>query len=99
MRLEPQILACRIVEVRRELYGEHGGPLLAKALDLPFRTWANYEAGVIMPGHVMLGFLEVTGVNPRWLLDGESDKYLNRVAGGDRDLGSKVVEKDLSHKN
>ena len=27
--------------VRVELYGEHGGPLLAEALRLPFRTWAN----------------------------------------------------------
>ena len=30
-------LARRVREIRSELYGEHGGPLLAEALHLPYR--------------------------------------------------------------
>ena len=32
MRAEMTILARRFVEVRHDLYGDHGGPLLAKAM-------------------------------------------------------------------
>ena len=73
-------LARRVGEVRREVFGEHGVPILAEAIGLPARTWANYEAGVTMPAHAILGFIEVTGADPRWLLTGDGDKY--RVADG-----------------
>ncbi|MBX6316109.1 MAG: helix-turn-helix transcriptional regulator [Isosphaeraceae bacterium] len=68
-------LSRRVREIREELYGEHGGPLLAEALRLPFRTWLNYESGVTIPALVILRFLEVTGASPRWLLMGEGPKY------------------------
>ena len=64
-------LAHRLHEVRIELYGDDGGPLLAELLGLPARTWANYESGVTIPGLVLLRFIEVTGVEPRWLLAGD----------------------------
>ena len=57
-------LACRLREVRLELYGEHGGPLLAEALEVPARTWAHYESGVTIPGLVLLRFIEATGGGP-----------------------------------
>jgi hypothetical protein len=76
-----QDLARRIREIREELYGEHGGPLLAEALDLPFRTWHNYEAGCTIPAHSILRFIEVTDAHPHWLLTGEGDKYLSREIG------------------
>jgi len=69
-------LSLRVREVREELYGEHGGPLLASALEVPFRTWAGYEAGESIPAETMLRFLEVTRANPKWLLTGEGRKFI-----------------------
>ena len=68
-------LARRIREVRLELYGEHGGPLLAEALQVPFRTWLNYENGCTIPATSILRFIELTRTNPHWLLTGWGDKY------------------------
>ena len=47
-------LAGRVREVRRALYGDAGGPILAADLDLPVRTWLNYESGVVIPATVLL---------------------------------------------
>jgi hypothetical protein len=71
-------LATRIREVRIALYGENGGPLLAEALGIPFRTWHNYEAGCTIPAHSILRFIQLTGVNPHWLLTGEGEQFLHR---------------------
>lgn len=71
-----QALASRVGEVRRDLFGVHGGPLLAEAMGLPFRTWLNYEAGCTIPGHVILRFIQITGVDHHWLLTGEGEKYV-----------------------
>jgi hypothetical protein len=71
-------LSRRLREVRVELYGVHGGPLLAAALKMPFRTWMGYEMGVSMPAHSVLRFIEVTRTNPHWLLTGEGQRFLPR---------------------
>lgn len=71
-----RVIAGRVRAIRDELYGEDGGPRLAEALGLPFRTWSNYEAGVTIPGEVLLSFIEITGVSPHWLLTGEGHRYL-----------------------
>lgn len=68
-------LARRVREVRLELYGVHGGPMLAKSLDLPYRTWHHYESGCTIPAQTLLRFIEVTNVTPRWLQTGEGDRY------------------------
>jgi hypothetical protein len=68
-------LSRRLREVRQELFGEHGGPELARRLNLPARTWYNYETGVTVPAEVLLGFIDQTGTNPLWLLSGEGPKY------------------------
>jgi hypothetical protein len=73
-------LSDRVRQVRRDLYGAHGGPLLAEALHLPFRTWANYESGCTIPAQVILRFIEVTGADPHWLLTGEGRRYLDADA-------------------
>ncbi len=73
-----QDLARRIRAIRVELYGEHGGPLLAEALDLPFRTWHNYETGQTIPAESILRFIEVTDAHPHWLLTGEGVRYLSQ---------------------
>jgi hypothetical protein len=71
-------LAIRVREIRRELYGDNGGPLLARRLHLPFRVWAQFEAGRTIPSMVILRFMELTDANPHWLWTGEGDKYLGR---------------------
>ena len=71
-------LARRIKLIREDLYGANGGPLLAEALHLPFRTWLEFEQGETMPAQVMLRFLELTDANPSWLLTGEGKSYLLR---------------------
>ena len=70
-------LASRVREIRRDLYGEGGGPMLAEALGVLARTWANYEQGVIIPAPVLLRFLELTGADPGWLLTGRGDRYVS----------------------
>jgi len=68
-------LCRRLRQVRMELYGENGGPMLAEALHLPFRTWVNYESGITVPALVMLRFIVLTGASPHWLLTGEPPQY------------------------
>lgn len=68
-------LARRVREVREELFGLNGGPILAESLHLPFRTWHNYESGCTIPAQTILRFIEVTGVSPQWLLTGEGEKF------------------------
>jgi hypothetical protein len=68
-------LAERLRSIRIELYGERGGPELARQLEIPNRTWYNYEIGVTVPAEILLRFLEVTSVEPHWLLHGDGEKF------------------------
>lgn len=68
-------MSRRLREIRQNLFGEHGGPELARRLNLPARTWYNYETGVTVPAEVLLDFIEQTGANPLWLLSGEGPHY------------------------
>ncbi|QDV38010.1 LexA family transcriptional regulator [Tautonia plasticadhaerens] len=68
-------LAHRLKEIRTEQYGERGGPELARRLNLPIRTWYNYETGVTVPSEVLLRFIELTEVEPLWLLHGQGSKF------------------------
>ncbi|RUL86098.1 XRE family transcriptional regulator [Tautonia sociabilis] len=71
-------LANRLREIRTEQYGERGGPELARRLNLPIRTWYNYETGVTVPSEVLLRFIELTDVEPGWLLHGQGPRYRRR---------------------
>jgi hypothetical protein len=73
------VLARRLHAVRLETYGAHGGPLLAEDLGIPTRTWLRYKSGAPMPGLVLRHFIEVTGVEPHWLLTGEGRRYRDRT--------------------
>jgi hypothetical protein len=66
-------LARRVRAVRIALYGEGGIAAFARLVGVPEGTWRNYESGVVIPAHVMLRFLVLTGVDPHWLLTGEDD--------------------------
>jgi hypothetical protein len=68
-------VAHRVRLIREDLYGAHGGPALAQALRLPFRTWYHYERGITIPAQVMLRFIELTEANPHWLLTGQGERY------------------------
>ena len=66
-----QGLADRVRMIRTEFYGERGGPDLARTLGVPVRTWYNYENGVTVPAEIILRIVELTSVEPTWLLRGE----------------------------
>ncbi|MFO0890720.1 MAG: hypothetical protein U0790_16445 [Isosphaeraceae bacterium] len=68
-------VARRIREIREELYGANGGPLIAEALGIPFRTWLSYESGSTIPASSILRFIELTDADPHWLLTGRGEKY------------------------
>jgi hypothetical protein len=71
-------LAARVHSIRVEQYGEHGGPMLAQVLQIPYREWLTYETGGMIPGQILLRFIEVTEVSSHWLLTGEGDPYRHR---------------------
>jgi hypothetical protein len=80
-------LARRVREIREDLYGPDGARSLAEVLGLPPGTWGNYERGVCIPAQVILGFIEVTGADPHWLLTGRGERYASpRAATSLRDL-------------
>lgn len=68
-------LACRIREIRKELFGDEGAAILAAAVNVSPRTWMNYEAGVTMPARVVLQLIHATAVSPHWLLTGQGPKF------------------------
>ena len=74
-------LAERLGSLRAEMFGDRGGPELARQLGLPVRTWYNYESGVTVPAEVILKIIELTSVEPMWLLHGQGPKF--RTPGDD----------------
>jgi hypothetical protein len=48
---------------------------MARQLGVPIRTWYNYESGVTVPAEVLLRFMELTAVEPNWLLRGRGPKF------------------------
>jgi hypothetical protein len=75
-------LAERLGNLRSELFGDRGGPEMARRLNIPVRTWYNYEGGVTVPAEVILKIIELTSVEPIWLLHGRGPKF--RLARNDR---------------
>ena len=58
---------------------------MARLLGLPLRTWYNYERGTAIPAQVVLTIIELTSVEPEWLLHGTGPKYRRmRPAEGDQ---------------
>ena len=48
---------------------------MARRLGLPLRTWHSYEEGTAIPADVVLRIIELTSVEPGWLLYGTGPKY------------------------
>jgi hypothetical protein len=80
-------LADRIRLIRTELYGERGLAELAKQVGVPVRTWYSYETGVTVPAETLLRFIELTHVEPVWLLHGTGNKFV----GDHGPLGSRAT--------
>ena len=72
---EKNVLAERLRAIRVELFGERGGSEMARRLTLPVRTWYNYESGVTVPAEIILRFIELTCVEPVWLLHGTGARF------------------------
>jgi hypothetical protein len=68
-------LAERLTALRSELFGDRGGPEMARRLGIPVRTWYNYEGGVTVPAEVILKIIELTSVEATWLLHGEGPRF------------------------
>jgi hypothetical protein len=73
----------RLREIREDFYGKHGAQFQADALEIPLRTWMNYESGVVMPAALVLKLLVQMHIRPRWLLTGEGEKYRRRARPGE----------------
>ena len=76
---EKYSLAERLRAIRAELFGERGGPEMARRLGIPVRTWYNYEAGVTVPAEVVLRIIQMTSLEPSWLLNGKGPKFRCRL--------------------
>jgi hypothetical protein len=73
-------LASRVREIRLDVFGEDGIDRVAQALNIPARTWENYESGVLIPSRMLLQFIELTDADPYWLLTGDGMRYRIRSA-------------------
>ena len=64
-RTRPDKLAVtrRVREIRISEFGEDVEGL-AEDLNIPPRTWLNYEAGCSIPAEVLLGFIAITKATP-----------------------------------
>lgn len=75
MQNHSDLLASRVREIRVEKFGENGIAILSQAMKIPARTWEHFENGVVIPAWTLLQFIEITGVEPRWLLTGKDERY------------------------
>ena len=82
-------LAERLSSLRLELFGDRGGPEMARRLEIPVRTWYNYEGGVTVPAEVVLRIIELTSVEPVWLLHGKGPKFRQQPRVDPHDASNK----------
>jgi hypothetical protein len=80
MRCKSDQIVARIREIRIETFGDDGVDGVAQALNIPARTWENYENGVLIPSQMLLQFIELTDADPHWLLTGDGRRYRIRSA-------------------
>lgn len=86
--------------IRIEIFGDDGSVVLSDQLGVAPKTWQNYEEiGEAMPAQTLLRFIELTGVDPLWLMRGEGRKYRqewrSRELGGNLSAISQAVEPSL----
>jgi hypothetical protein len=64
-------VAQRLVELRRDHFGEHGSTLLAILVGVSQREWSGYETGQPVPMGVLRRVAEITNTNLEWLSTGK----------------------------
>ena len=74
-RHEQGSLCARAKLVRIDVYGEQGIAAIAEILRVKPEVWASFEAGGEVAGHVLLKFIDATGVNPIWLFSAQGERY------------------------
>jgi hypothetical protein len=75
MRGNSDLLASRVREIRLEKFGAEGVVDVSGAMNIAPRTWDHFENGVMIPAWILLKFIEITGVEPHWLLTGKGERY------------------------
>ena len=104
----PRALAARLGQLRRALFGEHGAPELSRRLGIRTPTWLGYEAGGTVPAHVLVLLVEISAVDPIWLVSGRGPMFrppgrmpigdrLSTSADGDHDSGGDGTRTFLYH--
>jgi len=78
-------LADRMRIIRTELFGANSLAKFAREIDVPTRSWCSYESGVMVPAEVLLRFVELTLVEPSWLLHGRGPRHRTAAADPDRE--------------
>jgi len=68
--------AERLGQIRKAAYGKHGRSAFARALGIPLTSYLNFENGRVPPMNIIVKMMELTRVNPRWLVHGEGAQYL-----------------------
>lgn len=74
-------LNLRIRQVRQEQFGARGVKELAQLLGISELAWLDFEAGSGVPAHILLDFIELTGVSALWLMCGEGSKFRPATTG------------------
>ena len=67
-------VADRLVELRRDHFGEHGGPLMAMLVGVSHREWYDYETGKPVPLGVQRRNAEITDTDLDWLRTGRGPR-------------------------
>jgi hypothetical protein len=74
-------LGDRLRQVRVERFGPDGVDALAQRIGVAPQTWRNYEAiGGLIPAAHLQRFVELTGADPVWLINGRGPKYRRTAA-------------------
>ena len=71
-------VAYRLATLRRDQFGEHGGPLLAMMVGVSHREWYGYETGKPIPKSVLKKLAELTDTPLEWLLTGQGGRPEDR---------------------
>ena len=66
----------RLASIREEAFGRWGKSAFARALGIPLTSYLNFENGRVPPMDVIVNMVELTRVNPRWLVHGKGKPYL-----------------------
>jgi len=71
---QPHPMSLRLVEIRREFYGERGRSQFARELGIPLTSYIHYETDRAPPADVLVQAAQLTGTSLEWLLCGTGER-------------------------